>query len=134
MPLIEQNKQVVALQANWGIGPSLCPKHLFIYNSVSQSLFQGTWTWVENRQFTVHESFSDISPTAITLLCTMVTDLSPTPSYTVCVQFYRKNTKRKGKLKVCKGRGGSVGMQAIALMGSLSLTGIGLRMRPAVLT
>jgi hypothetical protein len=60
----------------------------------------------------------------------MVTDISPTPSYTVWVQFYRMKTKRKGKfLKVCRERGGLVGMWAIALMGPLSLTGIGLKMR-----
>lgn len=84
---------------------------------------------------TVHESFSDISSTTITLLCTVVTDMSLTPSYTVSVQFNRKNTKRKGKfLKVCKEGRGLVGMRAVALMGPQSLPGIGLRVRITVLT
>lgn len=83
---------------------------------------------------TVYKSFSDISSTAITLLCTVVTDMTPT-SYTVCVQFYRKNTKRKGKFwSVWEEGGDLVGTYAVASLGPLSLTSIGLRMRTTVLT
>lgn len=81
---------------------------------------------------TVHKSFSDISSAAITLLCTVVTDMSPT---SVCIQFYRKNTKRKGKFwSICKEGGDLVGTCVIASLGPLSLTSIGLRMRTTVLT